>query len=95
MSESESYQKALQIEPSNVDALVSLAECYSQIGNIGDAVITYEQAVMMNPKASDEYKALGALYLRQNKTEQAMSAYQKYLDRKPGDEAIAAKVGNH
>jgi tetratricopeptide (TPR) repeat protein len=89
------YQKALQIEPSNVDALVSLAECYAQIGNIGDAVITYEQAVMMNPKASDEYKALGALYLRQNKTEQAMSAYQKYLDRKPGDEAIAAKVGNY
>jgi len=83
------------IKPQNTDALAALGECQAKLGDISGAVITYEQAVMMNPKADEEHKALGNLYLRQNKKEQAMKAFGKYLDKKPKNQEIAKKVGDY
>jgi tetratricopeptide (TPR) repeat protein len=46
------YQKALQLEPSNVDALSALGSCQTANGDLAGAAISYEQAVMMNPPLS-------------------------------------------
>ncbi len=90
----EMYQKALQKQPQNVEALVSLAEAQAASDDIGAAVITYEQVVMMAPESGEEYKALGKLYLKQNKKKQAIQAFEKYL-AKESDDAIAEQVGEY
>lgn len=89
----EMYQKGLQLDPQNIDALVALAECQNKTGDINGAIISYEQAVMMNTNiAPKELKTLADLYKQQGKNDQAMNTYKKYLDKMPSDQAAAREV---
>lgn len=89
------YQKALVLDPQNANVLSAYASCQAATGDIKGAIITYEQAVMMDPKAVDELKDLADLYSKQKRTEQAMETYMKYLDKKPSDQEVARKVGRY
>ncbi|HTA62844.1 MAG TPA: OmpA family protein [Bacteroidia bacterium] len=51
------YTKVLQIENSNVNALLGRGKCYLELGNYSDAMRDLWQAVKLNPK-SDEIKTL-------------------------------------
>jgi tetratricopeptide (TPR) repeat protein len=86
------YEKASGLDPKSTALLTSLAECQLKSNNVAGASLTYEQAVAMNPNASREYKMLGDLYLQQKKTDAAVRAYKKYLERN-ADNAIAKLVG--
>jgi tetratricopeptide (TPR) repeat protein len=87
------YQKALKEDAKNIEVLTSLARSQAAGGDIKNATVTYEQVVMMNPKATTEYKALGDLHARAKKIDEAMKAYKQYLVKVPSDGAIARKVG--
>ena len=88
----EMYEKASQLDPKNADVLSSLAECQVKKGDLKSAALTYEQALAMNPNAVNEYKQLGDLYMQQKKTDAAVSAYKKYIDKAPSDYAVAKLV---
>ena len=88
------FEKASQLDPKNALLLPKLADCQSKAGNVNGAILTYEQTIAMNPSASSEYKALGDLYMKQSKTDQAVKAYKKYLE-KNSDNGIAMLVGEY
>ncbi len=88
----EMYQNALRIEPSNLDALNALAASQAVIGDVNSAIITYEQIIMMNPKAVNEFKELGDLYIRSFKQTEAINAYKTYLSKDSSNAVIAKKV---
>jgi tetratricopeptide (TPR) repeat protein len=87
------YQQALKTETNNVEVLTSLAECQATAGDANGAIITYEQVVLMNPKATREYKQLGDLNMKIGKKESGISAYQKFLTKVPEDADVARTVG--
>jgi len=87
------YTKALALDPTNLDALSALAASQAAAGNIDAAIITYEQAVMMNRDASKEFKELGDLYTRQKKDAEALRSYMRYLDKVKDDAVVANTVG--
>ena len=87
------YTKALALDPTNLDALSALAASQAAAGDINAAIITYEQAVMMNKDASREYKELGDLYTRQKKDPEALRSYMRYLDKVKDDITVANTVG--
>ncbi|MBN1575136.1 MAG: tetratricopeptide repeat protein [Chitinispirillaceae bacterium] len=89
----EMYQKALELEPSNFDALTALASCQAANGEVGNAIVSYEQAIMMNAKTVDELKELGNLYLRGMRTDEAYNLYRQFLAKDSSDQVLAAKVG--
>jgi tetratricopeptide (TPR) repeat protein len=86
------YEKASQLDPNNAALLTNLAECQAKAGNASAAIMTYEQAIAMNPAAGKEYKALGDLYVQQKRTESAVTNYKKYLEKNKDDQ-IAKLVG--
>ena len=86
------YNKASQLDPKNGAVLTSLAECQAKSGSISDAVVTLEQALAMNPGTGKDYKTLGDLYMQQKKTESAITAFKKYLEKNTNN-AIARLVG--
>ncbi|HMD69565.1 MAG TPA: tetratricopeptide repeat protein, partial [Chitinivibrionales bacterium] len=91
----EMYQKALQLDPRNTDALSSLAYCQAKSGNVKEATISYEQVVALNPQDIKQYKMLADLYMKQNKTDQAMNMYKKCLEKNPSDYKTAMAVGEY
>ncbi len=90
----QALEKATQLDPKNYHLLISLADAQAGSGAVEMAVITYEQAVAMNPAADKEYKALGDLYMKQKKAEPAIKAYKKYLE-KSTDDSIAGVIGKY
>ncbi|NLG17770.1 MAG: tetratricopeptide repeat protein [Fibrobacter sp.] len=91
----EMYQKALQMDPANVDAISALASCQAANGDLNAAVISYEQAVMMNSGATEELKELGELYLKLEREEEGLKILKKYLNKKPDDPKAALLVGQN
>ena len=89
------YQKALQINPQNFEALSAMAACQAKSGKVADAIISYEQATAIRPGNVAEQKALGDLYMLQGKKSQAVSAYMRYLDKAPTDSKAARLVGDY
>lgn len=89
----EMYTKAARLEPSNVDVLTALAGCQAALGDVKAAIISYEQVVMMNSGAAQEYKDLADLYVKQKNGEEALRCYVKYLEKVPTDRVTAASVG--
>ena len=87
------FKKVSNNDPKNMEVLSLLGECLAGSGDIANAILTYEQVVLLNPQASIEYKALGDLQMRQSKTDEAIKAYQKYLENSTGDEKVAKTVG--
>jgi len=88
------FEKATQLDPKDVSLLSKLADCQYKAGNVNGAILTYEQSIAMNSQASIEYKSLGDLYMKQSKTDQAVKAYKKYLD-KNSNNAIAKLIGEY
>ena len=87
------YQKALQLEPSNVDALSALGSCQTASGDLAGAAISYEQAVMMNPSAIAELKELGEIYLRMGKEQEGIKTLKKYVEKDTSDSDIVMILG--
>lgn len=87
------YQKALQKDPANFDALVALGSCQAASGDLNQAIISYEQAVMMNAQVTTELKDLGELYMKLGRNTEALATFQKYLEKIPGDAGVSALVG--
>jgi tetratricopeptide (TPR) repeat protein len=89
------YQKAQQMDPTNTAVTSSIARCQVKSGKMGDAILTYQQVVALNPKAVEEYKILGELLRKQNKPDQAVAEYKNYLAKKPSDPEIAMFVAEN
>jgi tetratricopeptide (TPR) repeat protein len=74
-----SYNKALSLDQKNTALLSSLARCQLRSGNTADAIVSYQQVVAINPDATQECKVLGDLYMKEQKRDDAIEAYKKYL----------------
>jgi pentatricopeptide repeat protein len=91
----EMYQKALQLDPQSNEALSALASCQAASGALNDAIISYEQVVMMDTGATNEMRELGDIYFKQNNMAAAAKNYKKYFAKVPSDQVIAKRLGKY
>lgn len=78
--------KALNIDPRNVEGLVARGALYANSGNFQKAIEDFETALKLNPSHANARKymgetlvALGRSYEEDNKIEEARKAYQSCL----------------
>nr|CAI5870370.1 unnamed protein product [Callosobruchus analis] len=78
--------KALNIDPKNVEGLVARGALYANSGNFQKAIEDFETALKLNPSHANARKymgetlvALGRSYEEENKFEEARKAYQSCL----------------
>jgi len=89
------FEQASKLDPRNGTFLGELADCQARAGRLREAAVTYEQAIALNPRAVDELKALGDIYMQDKKPDQAMAMYRRFLERQPDSSRIAQIVGDH
>jgi tetratricopeptide (TPR) repeat protein len=82
-------KKSVELDKSNLAALILLAQVQEQNGHLDDAAGTYETAVRTNPQNAAVYTAFGAFEEHRGAWQKAEQLYQKALDFQ-ADQATAA-----
>lgn len=56
------YEKAIDIEPDNIDYRIKLADCYVTMGNLDMAIEVYKDTIIYSPDSTLAYAQVIALY---------------------------------
>ncbi|HKD86758.1 MAG TPA: tetratricopeptide repeat protein [Terriglobales bacterium] len=79
----EEFQRAVQTEPGNENAVRGLADAYTNAGNFAGAEAAYKQAVALRPNYWRVYSWLGNFYFGQNRYDDAAQAFVKATQLAP------------
>jgi len=77
------YQKTLEIQPENTDALNNLGGVLQAQGKLDEAVAYYQEAISINPDSTEAHYNLGNALKEQGKLDKAVASYQKAVSIKP------------
>ncbi|MEL7305915.1 MAG: tetratricopeptide repeat protein, partial [Myxococcota bacterium] len=86
------YERALEIEPSNVEVLTGLGWSYLDLENATSAVATFERVLRRNERFSDAHMGLAEALKKLGRRTKALEHYRRYLELVPqGPDAPAAR----
>lgn len=74
----ENYKKAIDID-SSAEAFVSIGKIFEIIRNYGEAELSYQQAMKVEPDYSVAYKGLAELMFTEHKYSEAIDNWKKYI----------------
>ncbi len=77
------YQKTLEIQPENTDALNNLGGVLQAQGKLDEAVAYYKKAISIKPDSAEAHYNFGNALKEQGKLDKAVASYQKVVSIKP------------
>tara|TARA_B100000446_G_scaffold141233_1_gene133796 strand:+ start:171 stop:503 length:333 start_codon:yes stop_codon:yes gene_type:complete len=90
------YQKAISIDPKNLEALNNLAVAYKRIDQLEKAKSILNQALKINLAHAGTHYNLAVLYEKEGNLKSAIHFYQRFTDLgSTSHPALAAKVQKH
>jgi|CZKP01.1.fsa_nt_gi tetratricopeptide (TPR) repeat protein len=75
----ENYKKAIDID-SSAEAFVSIGKIFEIIKNYGEAELSYQQAMKVEPDYSVAYKGMAELMYSLHKYDQSIDNWKKYIE---------------
>jgi serine/threonine-protein kinase len=81
------FQKALQVNPRNADAIMGVAGIYEHMGRTADAEANYQRAAALRPDYWDGYNSLGWFYYRQGRSADAVAQFRRVVELTPDNAA--------
>jgi putative PEP-CTERM system TPR-repeat lipoprotein len=82
----ETLHQALKIR-NDLDTLIYLAQAYTSLGNYETAITQLQMALSMNSTLDMPRRMLAAIYLKQQRLDEAIAETQKLFSRAPADTA--------
>ncbi len=79
----DNYQKALDINPVNADAVRGIARAFEELGDLKEAEVTYKRAIRLKPGYWAGYNVLGVFYFRHNRYVDAIEQFKKVIEITP------------
>lgn len=89
----ETYQRMIAQYPMEVEGYQRLCWLLLGQGRIDEALITTKQGLIIDPESKDLYNGLGSVYSILNKYEEAVAAYQHYVQLAPADPNALDSLG--
>ncbi len=77
------FQKALEINPNDVEANINLGSALLQKGNVDEAIAHYQKTLQINPNNVEAHNNLGNALLQKGNVDEAIAHYQRALQIKP------------
>ena len=77
------FQKAIELDKNNSDALLKLGQVQAAQGSVSQALATYQQSIKDHPRDIALYILAGEMYESQSNWDQAKGMYQKALEIQP------------
>jgi len=88
------FRKSVELDKSNIDAVIKLAQVQAAKGDLDHAIATCQQAIKDHPRVTQPYILLGGLYESKGDWGKAAEAYQDALDIKPNDPLASNNLAN-
>jgi len=85
----EYYNAVIQKNPKSADAYLGLGMAYKELGRYDEAYNATKMAIRLKPSYNQAYYNLGLILEMQQKNEEAIKAYEKFLDEVPGAEKFS------
>jgi predicted Zn finger-like uncharacterized protein len=82
------FEKALQLQPSNVEALNGLGYCYLDSEHFGGAIDTFKKSLNGSPSNGDAILGIAEAYKMQGNKSRALDFYKKYVSDLPNGSKI-------
>ena len=80
----EAYEKALALNPKNVNVIVDQGTCYRGIGKFDKAVELYRKAIKIDPSFPNAHRNLGVVLAYDlHDAKQALPEFRRYLELVP------------
>jgi tetratricopeptide (TPR) repeat protein len=79
------YDKALEYEPGLVVAVINRGNAKYALKDVKGALADYLKVIELQPNNANVYFNLGIIYMGQNKSNEAISAFKKYNAYLPGE----------
>jgi serine/threonine protein kinase/tetratricopeptide (TPR) repeat protein len=89
----EEFQRALQLDPRNADAIAGMAHSYESAGRAADAEAAYKKAIALRPDYWDGYNSLGNFYDRQSKYDDAVVQLKHAIELTPDNAQAYSNLG--
>jgi tetratricopeptide (TPR) repeat protein len=89
----ESFTRALQLDPKLLIARINLSIALFNVPDLPGAQREAEKAIAQNPNAPQPHYILGLIAKSQNRTEDAIAAFQRVLKIDPNDVGANVNVG--
>ena len=90
----ESYQRALELEPTYSVAYYALGNTFAKQGKFEEARRHLEKAITLNPDLAEAHSNLGQVLFRQGELENAIQRFRKALELSPTSAEIHFNLGN-
>jgi tetratricopeptide (TPR) repeat protein len=87
------FQRALELEPRNSDAIQGMAKAYVELGRDADAEAAFKQAIRLRPWSWDGYNSLASYYFRKKRYADADAQYHKALEVAPDNASVYSNLG--
>lgn len=88
----DTYDRALEIEPRNLDVQEALAYTYGASGDLDESIRLYQKILDVDPEREGVYQNLAFLYEKQGKWPEALMMYKKVLARNPDKTDVLQKI---
>ena len=90
----ECFDKALTLNPDNVDARAHKGEAYAELGKLDFAVAQCQEALKLNPRCSEALNTLGVVFGEKGQPDEALKHLNEALRIDPRSENAHLNIGN-
>jgi serine/threonine-protein kinase len=87
------FQKVLDLNQRDADALIGMAGVYEQMGRVTDAEAKLRHAISLRPDYWDGYRALAEFYDRQKRSQDAIMQYRRVIELSPDNPEAYSDLG--
>ncbi len=87
------FEKVLEIDPDQPEALYNLGVAHENLGQIDQAVTFYKKAIELQTSAVEPYLALAAIHTANQQWPEAMAMLQEAEKLQPDDVSIVFDIG--
>ena len=88
------FQKALELDPRNADALTGEAHAFEHAGRAVDAEAAYKKAIALRPDYWDGYDSLGLFYDSQGRYGEAVAQIRRAIELTPDNARAYSNLGS-
>lgn len=87
------FNRILETEPRNIDALQGLGYAWDAEGKVENAIKSYRQAIALDPQLYSSHEAFGSFYFDRGRYQEAEEEFRKGIQLAPGRPAAYANLG--